>query len=110
MATYIKSLARRASLIESSAKAAKAYKAKVAPFTYKKVELRARIESLIEDVVKHKSNLKHTPTAKARAKYRENEAMEGLKVAKDELREVKEELQAAREELCTKVAALVRDR
>ena len=96
MVTYIKSLARRASLIESSAKAAKAYKAKVAPLTSEKVELRAQIQSLIEDVVKHKSNLKHTSTANARAKDREKEAREGLRVAKDELREVKEELQAAR--------------
>ena len=70
MATYIKSLARRASLIESSAKAVKAYKAKVAPLTSEKVELPARIQSLTEDVVNHKSNLKHTSTAKARAKDR----------------------------------------
>ena len=70
MATYIKSLARRANLTESSAKATKAYKAKVASLYSKKAELRARIQSLTEDVVKHKSNLKHTSTTKARAEDR----------------------------------------
>ena len=106
MATNIKSMARRSSLTESPAKAAKAYKAKVSFLTSENAELRARIQNLIEDVVKHKSDLNHTSTTKARAKDRENEAREGLRVAKDELREIKEELQATREELCTKAAAL----
>ena len=110
MATYIKSLARRASLTESSAKAVKAYKAKVASLSSEKAEMRARIQSLTEGVVKHKSNLKHTSTAKERAKDREKEAREGLRVAKDKLRVVKEELQATREELCTKAAVLDRAR
>ena len=60
--------------------------------------------------MKHKSDLKHTSTIKARAEDREKEAKEGLRVAKDELRVVKEELQAAREELCTKAAAVDRAR
>ena len=110
MATYTKSLARRASLAESSAKAEKAYKAKVASLTSEKAELQARIQSLIEDVVKHKSNLKHTPTAKARAEDREKKAIEDLRVVKDELRVVKEEFQVVKEELCTKSAALDRAR
>ena len=97
MATYIKRLARRASLTESSTKAAKAYKAKVASLSSEKAKLRARIQSLTYDVVKHKSNLKHTSTAKARAEDKEKEAREGLRVAKDELQVVKEELQAVRE-------------
>ena len=58
--------------------------------------------------MKHKSDLKHTLTAKARAKDREKKAIEGLRVVKDELRVVKEEFQAAREELCTKATALNR--
>ena len=58
--------------------------------------------------MKHKSDLKHTSTAKARTEDGEKEAREGLRFTKDELREVKEELQAAREELCTKLAALDR--
>ena len=60
--------------------------------------------------MKHKSYLKHTSTTKARAEDRENEAREGLRVAKDELWVVKEELQATREELCTKAAAFDRAR
>ena len=56
----------------------------------------------------HKSNLKHTSTAKARAEGREKKVVECLRVVQDELRVVKEEFQAAREELCTKAAALYR--
>ena len=41
MATYAKGLARRASLTEGSAKAVKAYKAKVASLTSEKAGLRA---------------------------------------------------------------------
>ena len=108
MATYMKSLAIRASLIEGSAKAAKAYKAKVASLTSERAKLRARIQNLIEDVVKHKSDLKYTSTAKARAEDKEKKAREGLRVAKDELRVVKEGLQAAKEELCTQAVALER--
>ena len=106
MGTYIKGLARRASSDESLAKAAKAYKAKVASLTSEKAELLAQIQSLNEDVMKHKSDLKHTLTTKARAEDREKKAIEGLRVVKDELRIVKEEFQAAREELCTKAAVL----
>ena len=110
MATYTKSLARRASSTESYAKVVKAYKDKVASLTSEKAKLRARIQSLIEDVVKHKSNLKHTSTAKARDEDREKKAIEGLRVVKDELRVVREEFQASREELCTKAVALDRAR
>ena len=110
MATYTKSLARRANSAESSAKAAKAYKDKVASLTSKKVKLRARIQSLKEDVVKHKSDLKHTSTTKARVEDREKKAIEGLRVVKDELWVVKEEFKDAKEELYTKAAALDRAR
>ena len=65
----------RASSAESSAKAAKAYKAKVASFTSERAELRARIQSLIEDVAGYKSNLKHTLTAKERAEDKEKKAI-----------------------------------
>ena len=58
---------RRASSTKRSTKAAKVYKAKIASLTYEKAELRARIQSLTKDVVTHKSYLKHTLTAKARA-------------------------------------------
>ena len=75
MATYTKSMAKRASSVESSTKATKAYKVKVASLTFEKADLRARIQSLTEDVVKHKSDLKHTSTTKARAEDRENKAI-----------------------------------
>ena len=63
----MKSLARRANLTEGSARVTKAYKSIVASLTFEKADLRARIQSLIEDVVKHKSDLRHTSTAKAQA-------------------------------------------
>ena len=88
----------------------KAYKAKVTSLTFERAELRARIQSLIEDVAAYKSDLKHTSTAKARAEDREKKAIEGLRVVEDELRVVKEEFQATREELFTKAAALDRAR
>ena len=91
MTTYIKSQARKASLTKSSIKAVKAYKAKVASLTSERVELRARIQRLIEDVAGYKSNLKHTSTAKAGAQDREKKVIEGLRVVKEELRVVKEE-------------------
>ena len=72
--------------------------------------MRARIQSLTEDVVTHKSDLKHTSTAKVRAEDLEKKAIEGLRVVQDELQVVKEEFQAAKEELCTKAAKLERAR
>ena len=63
---------------------------------------------MTEDVAGYKSDLKHTSTTKARAKDRENKAIEGLRVVEDELRVVKEEFQAVREELYTKATALDR--
>ena len=97
-------------MAESSAKAARTYKAKVASLVSERAELRARIQSLTDDVLGYKSDLKHTSTAKARAEDREKKATEGLRSAKDELRVVKEVFQAIKEELCTKAAALDRAR
>ena len=91
MTTYIKDLARRASSAESSAKAVKAYKAKVTSLTSERAELQARIQSLIDNVLGYKFDLKHTSTAKARAEDREKKAIEGLRVVEDELRVIKEE-------------------
>ena len=80
MTTYIKDLARRSSSAESFAKAAKTYKAKVASLISEKAELRAWVQSLTEDVMTHKSDLKHTSTAKARAEDEEKKVIEGLRV------------------------------
>ena len=76
--------------------------------TSERVEQGARIQSLTDDVLGYKSDLKHTLTAKARAEDKEKKAIEGLRFVEDELRVVKEEFQAAREELCTKTAVLDR--
>ena len=103
-------MARRASSAESSAKAARAYEAKVASLTSERAELRAWIQSLTDDVLGYISDLKHTLTVKVKAEDREKKAIEGLRFDEDELRVVKEEFQAAREELCTKAAALDRAR
>ena len=97
-------------MAESSAKAARAYKAKVASLTFERAELRARIQRLTDDILGYKSDPEHTSTAKARVEDREKKAIEGLRFAEDELRVVKEEFQAVREELYTKAAALNRAR
>ena len=99
MATYMKSLARRASLSEGSVKAVKASKAKVASLTSENAHLRARVQRLAGDAVKYESDLKHTTTAKARVKDKEKKAQCELRVSEDALRAVKDELQVARDEL-----------
>ena len=60
--------------------AVRAYKAKVTSLTSERAELRARIQSLTDDVLEYKSDLKHTLTAKARADDREKKAIEGLRL------------------------------
>ena len=60
----------RADSAESSAKVAKAYKAEVTSLTSDRAEQRAWIQILTEDVVKHKSDLKHTSTVKAKVEDR----------------------------------------
>ena len=99
MATYKKSLVRRASIAEGSARVVKTYKANVASLTSAKADLQARMQRLVEDVVKYESDLKHTTTAKVRVKDKEKKAQGELRVVEDELRAVKDELQGARDEL-----------
>ena len=110
MATYAKGLARRASLTEGSTKAAKSYKATVASLTSEKAILRAQIRELTEELVKHRSDLKHASAARARADDKEKEARKDAKVAEDELRLAREELQAVKGDLWAKIAALERAR
>ena len=73
-ATHLKSLAKRASLNEGHAKAARAYNAKVASLTSERAELRSRMQSMMEEAVKLKSDLRHTSTVRARAKGKEEKA------------------------------------
>ena len=106
MATYAKGLVRRASLTEGSARAAKSYKAKVDSLTSERAGLRAQIRDLIEEFVKHRSDLKYASVARARAKDKEKEAWKDVKIAEDELRLAREELQAVKGDLWAKIAAL----
>ena len=108
MATYAKGMAKRASLTEGSTKAAKSHKAKVASLTTERAGLRAQIRDLIEELVKHRSDLKHASTARARAEDKEKKAREDVKVAEDGLRLAREELQAVKGDLCAKVTMLNR--
>ena len=69
----------------------RAYKAKVASLTSERAELRARIQSLTDDVLGYKSDLKHTSTTKAKVEDREKKAIECLRFVEDKLLVVKEE-------------------
>ena len=99
MATYMKSLARRASFVEGSARVVKEYKTMVASLTSEKVNLRAWIQCLAKDVMKYEFDLKHTTTAKVQDEDKEKEAQGKLRVTEDELRAIRDELQVARDEL-----------
>ena len=92
MSTYAKGLVRRVGLTESSVRAAKSYKVKVASLTSERAGLRAQIRDLTEELVKHRSDLKHSLMVRARAKDKENKARNDVKVAEDELRLARDEL------------------
>ena len=85
-------MARRASLTEGSAWAANSYKAKVASRTSERAGLQAQIRELTEELVKHRSDLKHASVMRERAEDKEKKARKDAKVAKDELRLAREEL------------------
>ena len=105
----MKSLARRASLTEVSARAAKSYKDKVASLTFAKAGLRAHIKDMNEELVKHKSDLRHTSMARARAEDKEK-ARKDLRLVEEELRLAIEKLQAVKGDLRIKVTKLDRVR
>ena len=95
MATHLKNLAKREKLNEGHVKAARAYKARVASLTSERAKLRARMQNMMEEVVKLKSDLRHTSMVRAWAEGREEKARDGLRVAEDELREVSDGMQTA---------------
>ena len=99
MATHLKSLAKRARLNEGRVKAARVYTERVAALTSERAELRDRMQNMMEEAVKLKSNLRHTSMARARAEDREEKARDGLIAAESELREVRDGLQAAQDDL-----------
>ena len=74
----MKGLTRRASLNQGSTRAAKSYKAKVASLTFEKADLQAQIRDLTEEIVKHRSDLKHASTVRARVEDKEKEGPKGL--------------------------------
>ena len=95
VATHLKSLAKKAKLNEGHVKATRVYNARVASLTFERTELRDQVQRMAEEVVKLKSDLKHTSSARARAEGREDEARNSLRAVEDELREVRDELRAA---------------
>ena len=99
MATHLKGLAKKAKLNEGHAKATRVYKARVASLTFEQAELRGRVQRMTEEAVKLKSDLKHTTSTRDRAKGKEDEARNILRVAEGELRVVQDELRAAQNDL-----------
>ena len=97
----MKSMAKRAYLFEGSARVTEAYKAKVASLTWEIADQRAQVRHLSEDAAMHRSDLKHTLTAKSRAEEQEKKARDELRAAAYELQMVKDEFQITREELKT---------
>ena len=95
----MKSLAKKAHFFEGSAKVMKAYKAKVAGLTLENADMRAQMESLAKTVEKHKYDLKHTLTVKARAEEREQKARDELRAAKEELSRASQEASNAQHSL-----------
>ena len=99
MATHLKSLAKKAKLDKGHAKAARVYKARVASLTSERIELRDRVQRMSEEIVKLKSDLKYTTSARARSEGREDEARNSLRTSEGELWEVQDELRAAQNDL-----------
>ena len=99
MATHLKSLAKRARLNEGHVKAARAYKARVAALTSEQAKLRDRMQNMMEETTKLRSDLRHTTMARARAEGREEKALNGLRVIKGDFREVKDGLQTIQDDL-----------
>ena len=88
VATHLKGLAKKAKLNESHAKAARAYKVRVASLTSEQAELRGQVQRMTEEAAKFKSDLKHTTSARAWAEGREDKARNSLRATEGKLREV----------------------
>ena len=95
VATHLKGLAEKAKLNERHVKIARIYKAEVASLPSERAELQERAQHMTEEIERLKSDLKHTSSARARAKSREDEVRSSLTTAKGELREVWGELHIA---------------
>ena len=73
VATHLKGLATKAKLNEKHVKAARVFKARVASLTSERTELQERVQRMTEEAERLKSDLKHTMSARARAKSIEDE-------------------------------------
>ena len=93
--THLKGLADKAKLNERHVKIARIYKAKVASLTSERAELQERAQHMIEEIERLKCDLKHTSSARARAKSREDEVQRSLTTTEGELWKVRGELQVA---------------
>ena len=99
MATHLKSLAKKANLNEGRAKATRVYKVGVAFLTSEQAKLQDWVQSLTEEVVMLRSDLKHTTSARARAEGREDETRNNLRATEVELRKVQDELRVVQNDL-----------
>ena len=95
VAIHLKGLAQKAKLNERHVKAARVFKAKVASLASERTELQEQVQRMTEEVEKLKFDLKHTMSARARAKSRVDEVRNILTAIEGELREVRGELRVA---------------
>ena len=99
VAPHLKGLATKAKLNEKHVKIARVYKARVASLTSKQTELQERVQRMIEEAERLKSDLKHTMSARAQAESREDEVRNIVTAVEDELREVRGELLVVQNDL-----------
>ena len=64
----------------------------MASLTSERAKLQDRVQSLIEEAMKLRSDVKHTTSARARAEGREDETRNSLRATEVELRKVQDEL------------------
>ena len=89
VANHLKGLAEKAKLNERHVKVARVFKVRVASLTSERTELQERVQRMTEEVEKLKYDLKHTMSARARAKGREDEVRNNLTAVEGELWEVR---------------------
>ena len=78
VATHLKGLAEKVKLNEKHVKIARVYKARAASLSSERTGLQELAQRMTEEVVRLKSDLKHTVSARARAESREDEVRSSL--------------------------------
>ena len=73
VATHLKGLADKAKLNEKHVRISRIYKVRVASLTFEWTELQELVQRMTEEAERHKSDLKHTISARARVESREDE-------------------------------------